>query len=180
VKTGDGIEPAARWQPAIVAQFSVDLPILAPPELACCIDLRSIRHYRSWKEDRKMVFKLQVTALGVLLCTGLGFAFQWLYAQVPYLAFLPIIIASCAFGGVLLAAWSGFLSVIALWFFFVAFDDVGTDMWMELTHLCAFVVIVCSVCWIVENLRRSNQMLERDNIGLGIKVSLLLEKIKRI
>ena len=125
-----------------------------------------------------MVFKLQVTALGVLLCTGLGFAFQWLYAQVPYLAFLPIIIASCAFGGVLLAAWSGFLSVIALWSFFVVFDDVGSDAWMELMHLCAFAVIAFSACWIVENLRRSNQILERDNIGLGIKVSLLLEKIK--
>jgi hypothetical protein len=127
-----------------------------------------------------MMSKLQVGMLGVLLCTGLGFAFQWLYSQVPYLAFLPIIIASCALGGWLLAAWSGFLSVIALWSFFVAFDDVGTDIRIELTHLCAFLVIAFSACWIVESLRRANQILERDNIGLGIKVSLLLEKIKKI
>ena len=118
-------------------------------------------------------------ALAVAPCVMLAEALaKWGGIDVPYLCFIPAIVGCCAIGGWALSSWALVFSALGLWFFFVPPTGFGWPKYGDAAHLIVFIGVSYFVCWIIEGQRRANDVLSRDNVALGYKISALIQRVK--
>lgn len=122
--------------------------------------------------------KIAATGIAVALCLVVDIVLDTMGIKTPYLAFMPAIIGSCALGGFGSALWATFFSCIGLWAFFIPREVSGVPSYGDTAHFAVFIGISLFSCWVIDGLKRANEQLERDNVALGFKVSLLLNRRK--
>ena len=127
-----------------------------------------------------IVLSAALAAFAVAGCALLAEAFAAFGIDVPYLCFIIAIVACCAFGGWTLAAWALVFSAVGLWDFFLPRSGFGWPKYSDAAHLAVFVIVAFFVCWIIDGLRRANNVLSRDNVVLGVKLSALLKRAKAL
>ncbi len=122
--------------------------------------------------------KISVIGLCVGLCLLLDIALDSLEIKTPYLTLMPAIVGACAIGGFGAALWAIFFSSLGLLYFFILPMGSALPIYCDLAHLGVFIGIALFACWIIDGLKRTNAQLSRDNVVLGCKISVLLNRIK--
>ncbi len=125
-----------------------------------------------------LLFRVALTALAVILSVAIEHALETLHVSTPYLIFLPVITGACALSGFGMGLCAIFFSALGLWYFFIPPDGFDLPKSADFGHLCVFIAVACFGCWIIDGLRRTNDELSRDNVVLGCKVSMLLNRKK--
>lgn len=129
-------------------------------------------------EVNDLALRIATAAACVALCVVLSIALEWMNIDAPYLLFLSAIAGICALGGLSVAVWMVLFSTLGLWAVFIppagfAFPNVDDSV-----HIGVFIGACTFVCWIIDGLRRANAELSRDNVALGCKISVLLNRHK--
>lgn len=108
----------------------------------------------------------------------LGIALEWINVDAPYLVFLSAVAGICALGGFAVAIWTALFSIVGLWAVFVPPAGFAVPNVDDSVHIGVFIGVCAFVCWIIDGQRRANAELSRDNVALGCKISVLLNRHK--
>lgn len=114
----------------------------------------------------------------MVACAVFGIVLRWIGIDAPYLVFVPAIVGICALAGFILALWTVFFSTLGLWLLFVSPKGFAIPKVGDVAHIAIFVGVSIFVCWVIDGLRRANQQLSRDNVVLGCKLSVLLNRLR--
>jgi len=122
------------------------------------------------------LLRIVSTGVCVALCVACEAALELVSVNAAYLVFVPAIAGSCAIAGFGAALWAIFLSTLGVWYFFLPSGGFALPSYTDAGHLVVFVFVGIFVCWIIDGLRRANENLSHDNVALGVKVSVLLNR----
>lgn len=125
-----------------------------------------------------LTLRLGTAVICVVACAMLGIILRWAGINAPYLVFVPAIVGICALAGFVLALWTVFFSTLGLWLIFVPPRAFALPKIGDVAHIAIFVGVSIFACWIIDRLRRSNEQLSRDNVVLGCKLSVLLNRLR--